>query len=174
MTTEEIVKTIVKSTYTTADIQRREMFLRQYLEQAYFVPDAERDVTKFLLAKHAQTDDMKAFVAWGDGFFSQFDKNRMYKMLSEIEEMIKTLPVVGVYVPYECTPAEIIKLGKWFRTNVDKMVIIDVHTDPTLLGGCAFVFNGVYRDYSLRYFMQKYKDTISNIIKAYVAKAYQN
>lgn len=171
MEIQELMFTIIKTAYTKADIQRRMRLLREYLEQIHFT--GERiDLTKFLLSRRAQTDDIDAFLSWGNEFFDTFTKEKAYPILNAISEHMKTLPVISMYIPYEPVPAEINKLGIWVRRNVDEQVLIDLHTDPTLLGGCAFAWQGTYRDYSLRYYMQKKREEIAKVIQEYVARFY--
>lgn len=174
MKTDELMHKILQNAYTKVDIQRRVRLLREYLERGFYTPDHRPDVTKFLLEKRATTDDIEAFISWGKDFFNHFTRNNTYDLLNAIIDSIRILPVVSVYIPYEPVPAEVVKLGGWFRRNVNDTVLIDLHTDPALLGGCAFAWKGMYRDYSLRYYMQKRRDEIEKIITEYVAKVYQD
>lgn len=172
MEVQELMFTIIRTAYTKADIQRRIRLLREYLEQTHFTEQQDLDLTKFLLSKRAQTDDIDAFLSWGKGFFDTFTKEKAYTLLNVIGEHMKTLPVISMYIPYEPVPAEVNKLGTWVRRNVDEHVLIDLHTDPSLLGGCAFAWKGTYRDYSLRYYMQKKREEITKIIEEYVSRFY--
>lgn len=173
MTADQLFTTILHTAYTRADLQRRIRLLREFLEKSFYSPEAT-DLTKFLLSKRATTDDIDAFLAWGDSFLDAFNKDNTYKLLNTMSEMIKSIPVISVYIPYEPVPAEVVKLGTWFRRSVGDNILLDIHTDPTLLGGCAFAWKGVYRDYSLRYYMHKRKEEISKIITDYVAKLYKD
>lgn len=168
----ELTEHVIKSAYTRRDVSRRLRLLREYLEQGFFKGD-KPDVTKFLLTRHATTDDIDAFLNWGDAFFGSFDKDSIYKILQTIAENIKKVPAIRLYIPYEPVPAEIIKIGKWFRENVGNRILLDIHTDPSLLGGCAFAWKGIYRDYSLRYYMLKRRDEITKIVSEYVNKFYE-
>ncbi len=171
MEVQELKYVVIRTAYTKADIQRRLRLLREYLEQTHFAGE-DVELTKFLLSKRAQTDDIDAFLSWGKEFFDAFTKEKAYTLLNVIAEHMKTLPVISMYIPYEPVPAEVNKLGAWIRRNVGELVLIDLHTDPTLLGGCAFAWKGTYRDYSLRYYMQKKRDEITKIIEQYVSRFY--
>jgi hypothetical protein len=169
---EELLIQFLADTYTRKDVGRRLRLLREYFEAGYFTAD-ETEITKFLLSKHATTDDINAFMSWKDGFYRSFTKDSLYHTLNGITDRVKKLPNVVLYIPYEAVPAEIIRIGKWFREHVGPMVIVDLRTDSTLLGGCAFVWKGVYRDYSLRYYMRKKQAEITKIISEYVQKFYE-
>jgi hypothetical protein len=172
METDDYIKIMLPNTFTKADMLRRIRYAREFLEQEYYV--SKPDLPTFLLSKHATTDDMDAMISWGDAFYKSFAKNTMYNLFNTISEKVKKMPAVNMYIPYEPVPAEIVKLGTWFRKNTYPNILIDLHVDYTLLGGCAFAWKGMYRDYSLRYFMQKRRDEIGKLISEYVAKHYQN
>lgn len=172
MKTEELLTHFLKNTFTKKDISKRLRLLREYFEAGYFTFN-ESDVTKFLLTKHATTDDINAFISWGDDFYASFTKDTMYDIVNTLTGMVKELPCVVVYIPYEAVPAEVIRLGTWCRSNINEAVVVDLKTDTTLLGGCAFVWKGMYRDYSLRYYMRKRREQITKIINEYVGKYYQ-
>jgi hypothetical protein len=171
MTVEEMTDVIMRTSYNKTDITRRTRLLREYLEQVFYA-GADVDMVKTLLAHQATTDDIEVFLAWGDTFFKSFNKDNMYKVIARIEELVKKMPSIPLYIPYIPVPAEAIKIGKWFRRNVGDKILIDLHTDPTLLGGCAFVWQGTYRDYSLRHYMMKRRKQIQEVINDYVKRYY--
>jgi hypothetical protein len=168
----KLTEKLIEKTYTRKDMARRLRFLREYFEGGYFT-FSEDDVTKFLVKKRAITDDIEAFMGFGEDFFRTFTKETFYKKIQGIAEAVRKLPVVTVYIPYEPVPAEIVRLGKWFREHIGKTTVLEIKTDATLLGGCAFVFKGTYRDYSLRYYMMKKREEISKVITEYVEKFYK-
>ena len=164
--------TVLKTCYTRNDISRRLRLLRDYLEQNYFTEN-RMDMTKFLVMRRATTDDIDAFIGWGDDFFKSFTRKTAYALIDNMTEKVKTLQVASLYIPYEPVPAEINKIGSWFRGNIGPTVILDIHADPTLLGGCAVVWKGTYRDYSLRYYMLKKRQEIVRVIEEYVSSFYK-
>lgn len=166
-----LLSQFIKETYTKKDIARRLRLLREYFEGGFFT-FTEMEVTKFLLGKHATMDDIHVFVSWGKDFYDAFSKETMYARINALHEAVKKLPHVVMYIPYEPVPAEIVKLGKWCRQNIGGDLVVDLRTDITLLGGCAFVWKGVYRDYSLRYYMRKKKAEITRLVTEYVQKFY--
>lgn len=172
MDTNELTQEVVKTSFTRRDVSRRLRFIREWLEQEYFKGN-KPDMTKFLLSKRATTDDIDAFISYGENFFKSFNKDTIYKLLHDISELIKKMQVIRLYIPYEPVPAEIIKLGAWFRGNVGNEILLDIHTDKTLLGGCAFAWKGIFRDYSLRYYMHKKRDEITKLVTEYVNKFYE-
>jgi F0F1-type ATP synthase delta subunit len=172
MEVNSLIQKVIDNTYTKNDIARRTRLLREYLEKTFFTPEMN-ELTKFLISRQATTDDIDTFLSWGEEFFKTFSQANIYAILSDIDERVKHAPVVVLYIPYDPVPAETIKLGKWFRRHVHDGILVDLHTDPSLLGGCAFVWKGMYRDYSLRYYMLKKREEIHKLIGEYVEKFYR-
>jgi len=169
---DEIISKILTTSFTKTDINRRMRLLREYLEQVYFKSE-KMDTTKFLISRQATTDDIDVFLNWGDNFFKNFNQENIYKIITRISDVVKKMPVITIYIPYEPVPAEIIKLGRWCRKNITEGVIVDLKTEPTLLRGCALVWKGMYRDYSLRYYMMKKRGEIERVLEEYVKKFYK-
>jgi len=56
----------------------------------------------------------------------------------------------------------------WLRENLDQpRLVFDFKVDPSLIGGCAFVYKGVYKDYSLRARISDNKDKIIGEFRKY-------
>jgi F0F1-type ATP synthase delta subunit len=172
MEVDLLIHKVLDSTYTKTDLARRTRLLREYLEKTFFTPETH-EMTKFLINQQATTDDIDTFLSWGEDFFRTFTHENTYSIMTAIADRVKVAPIAVLYIPYEPVPAEVIKLGKWFRKQVHQEVLVDLHTDPSLLGGCAFVWKGTYRDYSLRYYMLKRRDEIHKLINEYVQKFYR-
>ncbi len=172
MESADLIIKILANTYTKTDLTRRSRLLREFLEKTFFTPD-EEEMTKYLISRQATTEDIDAFLTWGKDFFAAFTHENTYKILESLKNQAKSAPVVILYIPYDAVGAEVVKLGRWMRRHVHKDVLLDLHTDPTLLGGCAFVWHGVYRDYSLRYYMLKRREEIHSLIGQYVQKFYK-
>lgn len=167
MNDQQLLSTIVASAFTKSDIQRRLRILRGYLEHTFYSTDGHLNLPEYLDSKQISPDDHEAMVAYGDAFYQSFSKDTMYRLLDKLADDMKVLPIINVYIPYEPIPGEVMRLGKWFRKNVDPTMVVELHIDPTLLGGCAFAWQGIYRDYSLRHYMYKRREEISQIIERY-------
>lgn len=172
MEIDSLIQKVIDNSYTKTDITRRTRLLREYLEKTFFTPEMH-EMTKFLITRQATTDDIDTFLSWGEDFFNTFTRDNIYSIMSDIDDRVKHAPIVVLYIPYDPVPAEVVKLGKWFRRSVSAGILVDLHTDPSLLGGCAFVWKGMYRDYSLRYYMLKKREEIHKLISEYVEKFYR-
>ncbi len=70
--------------------------------------------------------------------------------LKEIESAVEGLPVVIITLANTLTKEDIRQLGQWFRRNVNPQVLLDIHQDPKIVGGCQIIWRGFEGDFSLR------------------------
>jgi hypothetical protein len=161
------LSTILASTYIKADVSRRIHIIRDFLEQRFFTPGEKHELDEFLNLTNASDDDKHVIILWGKDFFSQFTKENTYALLSEMTGEVKNLPTINLYIPVGLSPEETVKLGTWVRQNIDRSILIELHADASTFGGCAFAWNGVYYDYTLRHYMRKKIETIRKILTDY-------
>jgi F0F1-type ATP synthase delta subunit len=164
MTDDQLLETIINTSFVKADVLRRTRIVREYLEQKFFTPGEKKNLKEFLEGLQASEDDTKVLSKWGDAFFHSFTKENAYELLDKINGHVKDLPSVNLYVPVTLEPDDVAKLGDWFRKNVDSNVIIELHVESSTFGGCAFAWNGVYTDYSLKHYLHKRMDAISKVL----------
>jgi F0F1-type ATP synthase delta subunit len=169
MTEEQLLETILKTSYVKADVMRRIRIVREYLEQKFFTPGDKKELKEFLVASQVPVQEQEVIDAWGKDFFTSFTKENAYDYLEQMTAKVKDLPTINLYVPIPVEAKEAIVIGTWVRANIDKMALVELHTESSTFGGCAFAWNGVYYDYSLRHYMRKKMDSIRNIITAYAA-----
>jgi hypothetical protein len=166
MTSDQILTSIIKNTYTKAEILRRITLLRQYLEQMFFSGMVDR-VSDNLRKLGASTEDVAEITSWGDEFFASFTRENTYDILNEVSKAVENLPIVTVYLAIVPFDEDVKELGNWFRKHLDPKAMLDIRTNTSLIGGCAYVWNGVYREFALHYFLSKNVDEIAKIISQY-------
>lgn len=44
---------------------------------------------------------------------------------------------------------EIRRLEQWFREQVDPQILLDIRKDPSVIGGCQIIWQGMEGDFSL-------------------------
>lgn len=166
------LETILSNTYTKGDLQHRLTLLREFLEYQFFKPHEKVNLTyllnEFINKKGELRDEFNALMAWDYPFYSQFNKENVYTLLKQIEKEAEKLPVITVYLPFALPIFEIPKLGRWLRENVTGNILAEIKTDPSLIGGCSVAWNGTYRDFSLRFYIEKHKGTIQKVIGEYL------
>lgn len=72
------------------------------------------------------------------------------KYLANLREMLKTIPTITVYVAFTPTQRVYEHLSQWLLSTYHKKYLFDVQIKPEILGGAVFVYNGIYKDFSLK------------------------
>ena len=170
MTEDQLLKTIIDSSYLKADVLRRTRIVREYLEQQFYTPGDKKNLKDFLADSKASEADVEVIEKWGQEFFKSFTKENAYDVLEKVNAMVKDLPTMNLYVPVELASDETPKLGKWVRDNVSKDVLIELHVDSSTIGGCALAWDGVYSDYSLGHYLHKHVDGVRKVLAEYAQK----
>lgn len=166
MTEDQLFETILHDTYTLTDFHRRLKLLRDFLENSFFTQQRQ-SYSDFFKKHQISASDLELLSSWGDNFYNSFEQENVYKILKNLEEKIKDIPIVTVYLPLAINSPMPANIGKWFRENIKSIVLLDLKTDYSLVLGAAIVYNGIYRDFSLHYYISKYKDEILSIIGEY-------
>jgi hypothetical protein len=173
--TDQLLETILTNTYSTADLRNRLTLLREFLEDYFFTPHEHPNLifslNEFFVRKEESRDEFNALNAWGYGFYSQFTKENLYPTLDSIEKNGMSLPTVTLFLPFAPMLYETPRLGKWLRSNVNPRALMEVKIDVSLIGGCAVSYKGIYRDYSLKYYLLRSKAAILKVIGEYVRPA---
>lgn len=169
-TEKDIFNLIAKTAYTVPELRSRLRLLRDYIDFRLFSgrSESETDVPTFLATHELSEGDVDAFSLWTEEFFAPFTRDEANNLLNQINERARGVPVVDLYIPFVPLRPDVVKWGEFLRANVDAFVFFELHTDPTLLGGCAFAWNGVYHNFSLRYYMLKKRIEIREILNKYV------
>lgn len=95
------------------------------------------------------------------------NRDNVYQVFEAAEKEIKAIPALVIYLPIELPSEQLIILGNYVRKffNNDHF-LIEVKLDPTLLAGPAFVWQGIYKDYSIRQKLLENHQAILEIIKS--------
>lgn len=163
---EKILNEMLKETFTLDSLRKRVQVLKLILERQIYRPaeaNAEEEAKSDLEVREA---------AW----LSKFDKelisgmnSQMYSSLVErIEKFIEGINTLTVYFVFIPDEKQIKDVGAWLRINLDQpRLVFDFKVDPSLIGGCAFVYKGVYKDYSLRARISDNKEKIIGEFRKY-------
>ncbi len=170
--TNQLLTTILTNTYATKDFAHRVNLLQEFLESFFFQPHEHPNLifllNDFFVKKDESRDEFNALNAWSYPFYNQFNAQNLYPLLAHLRQAADNLPVVTLFVPFSPELYEVPRLGKWFRANVGPTVLMEIKTDPRLLGGCALSWKGIYKDFSMRYYLQKSRTAILKVIGEYV------
>lgn len=168
-----LLTTILTNTYTQSDLNHRLGLLKGFLEFWYYQPHEKTNflflLNEFFTRGEESRDEFNALNFWGPNFYGEFSKENLYQLLNQIKKEAEALPTVTIFLPFVPPIYEIPKLGEWFRQNVSLAAVIDVKSDPRLIGGCALARRGVYQDFSLRYYIEKNRPAVLKVIADYVS-----
>lgn len=154
----QILDVILTNTYTLPDLKHRVRILKEVLENRIFggsdlklaAPDSNWVET---LAKD---------------FLSQFNKDNLYQLFDSMDETINNIPPLVIYLAFEPNEETKAQISQWLRSNLTKKFIFEIKLDPSLIGGAALVWQGVYKDYSLRTKIEVQKEVILTEFKKYI------
>lgn len=162
---------IVDNTYTKNDFYKRILLLKEFFEYFFFSEHEQfplkNMLKKFLIEHKKQEEQINSMYSLSDSFYEEFTKNNFGAILNDLQKYILELPLITMYVPIVLPLKEVEKLGKWMRSNVAKDIFIDLKIDRESVGGCAFVWKGVYHDFSLKYFLNNKQEDIVTILRNY-------
>jgi len=174
MSTSNGTKIILSNTYTTSDMNRRLGLLEEFLDHKSFsghdIASGASPLEVFLKeSKKEDTKEAKALAEWGDEFYAEFEKGNSVNMLNAIKEELGLLPTIQIYFPAMFSAEEFKSVGEWLRKNINENILMEVSIDMDMIGGCGFVWNGVYHDFSFRNFIAKHTDELASMIREYDA-----
>ncbi len=167
MNEKDLLYMLLDKTFTSADFHRRLTLLRSYLDSTLFSEGKEQNLKTFFTAKNIPVDDQKSLSELPPSFFSSFTRANAYHLLSKVENLFKTIPVITVYLPFDPMGDMTQKAGAWFRTYMHQLVVLDIHLATSFVGGAGFAYKGSLYDFSLSYYLRKHKSDISQILEKY-------
>jgi len=160
---ERIINEILKDTYTVDILRKRIQIIKLILERQIYRPNTGE----------VQKNDIEISQ---EKWLEKFDKNllsgmnsQMYSSLTErIEKFIESIVPLTIYLVIVPDEDMVQKIGIWLRQNLNQpRLVFDYKIDPRLIGGCAIVYKGVYKDLSLRAKISDNKEKIMGEFRKY-------
>lgn len=78
------------------------------------------------------------------------DHSQFEAFLKKLKSDIKALKVLKLTIAFEPTDATIDLTYQWAISNIGKNVLVDIATNPGILGGAEISFGGKYKDMTVR------------------------
>ena len=157
----EVLETILKDTYTVNKLKLRLRILKSYFLKALFGGEAEKEAL--------DQSELNWLNSVPPFFYQKFNKDNVYALFKQAEDKINQLLPVVVYLPFEANDQSIAQIGQFARITFNNTsLLLDIKHDPGLIAGCALVWNGVYRDYSLRAKIEERKAAILQSFKKFL------
>jgi F0F1-type ATP synthase delta subunit len=157
---EKILDKILINTYTMASLKRRLKALKSRLSEQFFGGDTNKEMV---------IEETNWLNTYGVQFLSDFQKETFYQSIGKIEQLVNQIKPLTVYISFPADEESIKNIGIKVRETYSQKVVIDLKYDPDLIGGCAFIWNGVYRDYSIRNTLKLDREKLLESFKSFLA-----
>lgn len=167
--TSTLVAHISSNTFTVVDVQRRVGLLRECLETTLF-HESETSIIDALttcLRERGSQSDASAVIAWGEPFLLSFTQKNIAEQIVLLHLAIDALPILTLYIPTEFGEEELTMLGQWCRSECDASLLLDIHIDPNVAGGCSFVWQDRVHDFSFHNKLAQHKGLITSMLSEY-------
>lgn len=159
---DKLFSTILNETYTQASLNRRLRALRTYINLRLFTKEMGPKAEDF------DPDDLHWLISLGDDFYLKFNKDNFDNLLDAFEKKIPNLPVLTIFIPFDMPGGEQIHMGELLRKRYGRGFLFEIKHDGELLAGCALVWKGVYRDYSIRHRIEENKARVLANLKGFL------
>jgi len=154
---------MLQNTYTTDDLVERIGLMKKYYNRVLFEEDKEATLVN-VLQDDCDENTLACLQAW----MQKFEKQKLqpivvYEALDTVQEDLSGMPNITMYVPVRFTSEQVKSFGNWFRDNVQPNLLMTLRIDPRATGGCGFIWNDTYYDFSLRYYIDKNQEEITTM-----------
>lgn len=168
----DLFEKIIASTYTVGDLKRKSLLVKTFLEGLFFdANDAYVDLLdtqdKLWLEALFETKLEKPTIETLT-LPNNISKTNITALFERFEEKIKTINPLTVMLANPIPDTQIEALTTSLRKKNGSEFFLDIKYDPSLIGGCALVYNGIYKDYSLKKTLEENKEKIREIALKYI------
>ena len=122
---------------------------------------------KQALADMTDSADRSLVEQLGTDWLTTINQENFHEFLEEVREWLARVPTFVVYVPVELDDTGIGILHEWVRAEVGEEWLLELRVTANVLGGCAFIKDDHYHDYSLLGQLRKNPEMIAEIFSAY-------
>ena len=154
-----ILDIILESTYTMSDLKHRVRILKNYLETKIYSKTSNEEIIPA---------DSNWIISLPKDFLDQFNKDNISDTFENLEQAINKIAPLVIYLSIDLNEQVKSKISTWLRQNLTQKIIFETRFDPSLIGGIALTFNGIYKDYSLRARINEQREIILTEFKKYV------
>jgi F0F1-type ATP synthase delta subunit len=168
--TGKVLEILCTGTFTTADMRRRVKILSKSFFEYVFFKDSTTIVLdslqEYIVSKSSDSDKNILFQVLPVAV-AEINVSNIERYFTKLKEEIGLLEVLPLYLPTELPETEIFKISIWCRKQISPHILLDVHIDESVVGGCAFVHDNKYYESSFRRLIVKHPDIITGIIDQY-------
>ena len=155
----DILSTILNNTYTLTQLNRRILVLKTFLEQQFFASQPPQ-------ALPSQPDPYLKTLP--PDLLTKFNKDNLSTIFKDLEEEIQKIQALTLYLTFDPDETTIVSIGEFVRRTFASLILLDIKYDPNLIAGAAIVWEGIYRDYSLRSKIEEKKTEVLQSFKQFL------
>lgn len=155
---DQILPTILKNTYSLQQLKHRFNVLKNSILESFFNTPAQNITAK----------DLSWLQTFPPSFSKNFTKDNVYEIFNLLDKEITKLKTLVIYLTFEPDDTSLVSIGSYSRKLFGGNLLLDVKFDPNLIAGTALVWNGNYKDYSLRAKIEEKKNAVSDSFKKFL------
>ncbi len=153
---DNFYKLMLSNTYTYSTMRHRIRLLKAILNNRIFGSKLYINPTP---------EDITWFNSLPQTFLNSINKDNLTEFINHLEISLEKTPVLVVNISFDPTYTAETQIGEFCRKNFSSFQLININYNPSLVAGCALVWNGVSKDYSIKARMAQYRDSIMESFK---------
>ena len=146
-----VFEQILKNTYTISQFNHRLRVLKIFLNDKLF--DGSKPVELAI-------EDQNWLKSLPSEFFNQFNANNLLDIIQSIQQKLSQSPTLILNIAFSADDQSLSQIGEFVRKNFKSFTILDIKYNPGLISGCALVWKGIYKDYSLKAGIEAKKEEV--------------
>lgn len=159
ITATQVIEKISTESSTFSQLNRRMRVLKGFIEKRLYGSAKVEDLTP---------EDQAWLGSLDQNFISNFTPQNSSQIFENIEEEILKISPLVVYIPFEMPAENLSEFGSYLKGSFGSKILFELRYDPTLIAGCALVWKGQLKDYSLRARISESKKEIFSTFKSYL------
>ncbi len=167
---EAIYSDITKTSFTLTHVQHQVEVWRSLVESALFHEDDATPLERYAAAvSELPTTEQQLVAQWNpDQWLPTISTESFAHFLENLRVWAASVKTLVVYVPIELPELEVGLLAQTVRETYGPDSFVDVRIDPNVTGGCAFIVDEQYHDYSLHGQLKRHPEIMTEIFNTYV------
>ncbi len=121
----------------------------ELVKREIFAVNTTESLEQSLKNKLASSRATEFFLYLSHHMKSVYDGHVVGEILDALRNRVIDLEVVHLRLATEISRQEAVELHEMLAQSFEKKILIDVQTEPSLLGGLKLEYGGIYRDLSL-------------------------
>ena len=150
---DDLLKAILTNTYTLQALHKKLRFLKDYYSTQFFNQQG-------LIFDQKDLDWLNSLGETS----KQFTADNLDTILEQLDQRIEKLDQLTIYFAIDLPQNKLDEVVQKIRQQIKPEVLVNAKIDPSLIGGCAMVWKGIYKDYSLK---KKIEDSKNQIIEQF-------